>query len=86
MGLANIDEIVRQLIAYGLPGDTPAVMVSQGTTRHEQKMLSPLAQLPAVVRTADFRGPVLFIIGRVVALTMQRDGEGHAPGALAVVA
>ncbi|HET7910626.1 MAG TPA: uroporphyrinogen-III C-methyltransferase, partial [Pseudolabrys sp.] len=47
MGLANIDEIVRQLVAHGLPGDTPALAVSQGTTRYEQKIHTPLVQLPA---------------------------------------
>jgi hypothetical protein len=39
-----------------------------------------------IARTAGFPGPVLFIIGRVVDLAKQRDGEGHVLGALAVVA
>jgi uroporphyrin-III C-methyltransferase len=86
MGLANIDEIVRQLIAHGLPGGTPALAVCQGTTRHEQKIRASLVYLPEIARTRAFSGPVLFIIGRVVDMAIQRDGEGHAPGALAVVA
>jgi uroporphyrin-III C-methyltransferase len=86
MGLANIDEIVRQLIAHGLPGDTSALAVSQGTTRYERKIRAPLVQLPATVRRGDFAGPILFIIGRVVDMAAQQDGEGHALGALAVVA
>jgi uroporphyrin-III C-methyltransferase len=86
MGLGNIDEIVRQLIAHGLPGDTPALAVSRGTTRHEQKIYARLLQLPAIVRKTAFPGPVLFIIGPVVDLAAQQDGEGHALGALAVVA
>jgi uroporphyrin-III C-methyltransferase len=86
MGLSNIDEIVRQLITHGLPGDTPALAVSQGTTLHEKKIRAPLVQLPAIARTGDFPGPVLFIIGRVVDMATQQDGEGHALGALAVVA
>jgi uroporphyrin-III C-methyltransferase len=86
MGLANIDEIVRQLIAHGLSGDTPALAVSQGTTRHERKIRAPLVQLPAIARISDFAGPILFIIGRVVDMAAQQDGEGHAFGALAVVA
>ncbi|HTM73889.1 MAG TPA: uroporphyrinogen-III C-methyltransferase [Pseudolabrys sp.] len=86
MGLANINEIVRQLIAHGLPGDTPALAVSQGTTRDERKIRAPLVQLPATARTTDFAGPILFIIGRVVDMAAQREGEGHALGALAVVA
>lgn len=86
MGLANIDEIVRQLIAHGLPGDTPAVAVSQGTTRREQKIHGPLVRLPAIARTADFPGPILFIVGRVVAMAAKRDGEVYGLNALAVVA
>lgn len=86
MGLANIDEIVRQLIAHGLPGDTAALAVSQGTTRHERKIHAPLVQLSIIARTTDFPGPILFIIGRVVDMVAQRDGEGRALGALAIVA
>jgi len=77
MGLANIDEIVRELIAHGLPGDTPALAISQGTTAREQKVSAPLVALPAAVRGAQLPGPVLFIIGRVVALAAGATDHEH---------
>src|SRR5262245_49832294 len=84
MGLANIDEIVRQLIAHGLPGDTPALAISQGTTAREQHVRAPLVALPAAAQRARLPGPVLFIIGRVTALAAGE--EEHADTAITSVA
>jgi uroporphyrin-III C-methyltransferase len=78
MGLANIDQIVHQLIEHGLPGDTPAIAISQGTTARERKLSAPLLALPAAARGADLPGPVLFIIGRVAALAAEQNDHGCA--------
>ena len=40
MGLANIDEIARNLIRHGLPGDTPAFAICQGTTSRERRVFT----------------------------------------------
>jgi uroporphyrin-III C-methyltransferase len=65
MGLANIDDIVRQLIGHGLPGDTPALAVCQGTTPGERHLITRLIDLPEAARHENFDGPVLFIVGQV---------------------
>jgi uroporphyrin-III C-methyltransferase len=78
MGLANIDEIVRQLIAHGLPSDTPTLAVCQGTTEWEQLLRAPLARLPAMTRAAGFGGPVVFIIGRVAGIASHQSREHNA--------
>jgi uroporphyrin-III C-methyltransferase len=78
MGLANIEEISRKLIAHGLPSDTPALAVCQGTTPNERRVFTTLADLSAVAHAAGFNGPVLFIIGRVVAMAAQRHGHDDA--------
>lgn len=75
MGLANIDEIARQLIAHGLSAETPVFAVCQGTTRHERRILTSLLALPEAARAAQFAGPVLFIIGKVAALAAQDSGR-----------
>jgi uroporphyrin-III C-methyltransferase len=77
MGLANIDEIVRKLIAHGLPGDIPALAICQGTTPRERRLSASLATLPSAARAAEFDGPVLFIIGWVAAIAGQPDGSEH---------
>ena len=88
MGLANIEEIAAKLIAHGLPADMPVLAVCQGTTPHEQRLCTWLAALPAAARQAGFAGPVLFIIGRVVAIAMERSEHNDATdaGAISVVA
>lgn len=87
MGLSNVEQIVRELIIHGLPGDTPAFAVCQGTTCREKRTCTSLAMLPRAVRNANFTGPVLFIIGRVAGLAAGRPAAARAGAAdLAVVA
>lgn len=87
MGRASVEEIAGQLIAHGLPTDTPAIAVCQGTTSSEQRLCTSLAALPAAIRSAAFDGPVLFIIGRVAAIAAGRQERADArPATVAVVA
>jgi len=88
MGMANVDEIVGQLTRHGLPGDTPALAVCQGTTPREQRILTSLAALATTTRAATFAGPVLFVIGRVAAIAAERNAHDEAIGenCVAVVA
>lgn len=78
MGFANLDQIVRELIVHGLPSDTPALAICQGTTAREQIICTSLAVLPAAARAANFTGAVLFIIGRVVAIAAERNESDDA--------
>jgi uroporphyrin-III C-methyltransferase len=78
MGMANIEEIAGRLIEHGLPGDTPALAVCQGTTARERRTCASLVELPSAARTANFAGPVLFIIGRVAALAHEWNEHSHA--------
>lgn len=68
MGLGALDIICRQLIAHGLPGDTPAAVVHAGTTPHQIVLTDRLAGLAAAVKTARIRSPALIMIGSVVSL------------------
>src|SRR5262245_4880226 len=87
MGLSNIEEIVDQLVAHGLAMTTPVLAVCQGTTDREQRLCTRLAMLPVAAREAAFSGPVLFIIGRVAGLALERSGYDDATiDAISVVA
>lgn len=68
MGMANIAEIVVRLIGHGLPADTPAAAVSNGTRPDQRWVISTLGEIAAVAADAGFDGPVIFYIGRVVGL------------------
>ncbi|MDX1710311.1 MAG: uroporphyrinogen-III C-methyltransferase [Rhodovibrionaceae bacterium] len=71
MGLANIRTIAERLIAAGLAGDTPVLLVNNGTTPEQRHLLTRLSDLADEVATLSFLGPVLFIIGKVAALAAE---------------
>jgi uroporphyrin-III C-methyltransferase/precorrin-2 dehydrogenase/sirohydrochlorin ferrochelatase len=68
MGLKGLPVISRELQAHGLPADTPAALVQQGTTHKQRVFTSTIADLPAVAEREQPRPPTLIIIGQVVQL------------------
>ena len=68
MGLGALHIICRELVAHGLPADTPAAVIHAATTPQQRSVQSTLADLPAAVREAGIRAPALIMIGEVVAL------------------
>jgi uroporphyrin-III C-methyltransferase/precorrin-2 dehydrogenase/sirohydrochlorin ferrochelatase len=68
MGLVGLPEICRQLMAHGLPSDTPAAVVQQGTLPQQRVVASDLAHLAGEVEAAGLHAPCLTIIGSVVSL------------------
>ena len=68
MGLASLGEISRQLIAAGLPADTPAALIGNGTRDDQQVVRGNLQQLERLARDHQLSAPTLTVIGRVVGL------------------
>lgn len=68
MGLGALDIICRELIAHGLPGDTPAAVVHAGTTDHQVTLADRVDRLAASVRRAGIKSPALIMVGSVVSL------------------
>jgi uroporphyrin-III C-methyltransferase/precorrin-2 dehydrogenase/sirohydrochlorin ferrochelatase len=68
MGLVGLPEICRQLVAHGLPADTPAAVVQQGTLPQQRVVVSDVAHLAREVEAAELRAPCLTIVGSVVSL------------------
>lgn len=68
MGFLGLDELCRQLQAHGLPVDTPAAIVQQGTTVQQRVVTGDLRTLPASAAAAQLRAPTLIIVGQVVRL------------------
>ncbi len=69
MGHANVGQISANLMANGLADDTPVLAVNHGTTPDQRHFITTLTHLPAQVENAEFDGPVLFFIGKVVGLS-----------------
>src|SRR5690606_35025501 len=77
MGSATMAEISGRLMAAGLPADLPALAVESASSPRERRLVSSHGAIAAAATGAAFGAPVLFIIGKVVALAAA--GEGLLP-------
>ncbi|MCB1926302.1 MAG: siroheme synthase, partial [Gammaproteobacteria bacterium] len=68
MGLKGLPVISRELQAHGMPGDTPAALVQQGTTHQQRVYTGTIASLPELVEREQPKPPTLIIVGDVVRL------------------
>lgn len=68
MGLAGLATLCRELIAHGLPPETPAAMVQHGTTETQRTVVATLGTLERRVAEEKLTAPTLAIIGEVVRL------------------
>lgn len=68
MGAANIAHIAERLITGGLGPSTPVLAINNGTMPNERRLVSRLCDVTDDVAVARFKGPLLFVIGRVVSL------------------
>ncbi len=82
MGLAQIAHIAAALVAAGLSADTPFAAVQNGTTPRQRHRIGTLGDAAAIAASLPEGGPVLFIVGRVVAIAPRlaaspRRAEAH---------
>ena len=68
MGLAGLPELSSQLQCHGMPADTPAALIQQGTTTSQKVWVSDIADLPSLAEREKPIAPTLLIIGDVVKL------------------
>jgi len=66
MGVARLASIAGRLQAGGLPGDTPAAVIQNGTLSNERSSVTTLEKLPVAAR--DFGSPAIVVIGEVARL------------------
>jgi uroporphyrin-III C-methyltransferase len=75
MGLASLGEISRNLIAAGLPVDTPAALIGNGTHADQRVVRCTLKQLPSMAQAQQLKPPTLTVIGQVVGLFANQSLE-----------
>ncbi|ACB33709.1 uroporphyrin-III C-methyltransferase [Leptothrix cholodnii SP-6] len=68
MGVGTLPVICRQLLAHGLPADTPAALVERATLPGERCITGTLLTLPSLALAHAVKPPALIIIGQVVGL------------------
>jgi uroporphyrin-III C-methyltransferase len=68
MGVHNLDRITHELIAAGLPGETPIALVRWGTTPHQEELIATLDTVVTQIEQREFSAPAIAVIGNVVQL------------------
>jgi len=68
MGIGGAKSITEQMMAHGLPGDTPAAVVQNGTTGAQRTIVADLATLATIIVREKVSSPALIVVGSVVTL------------------
>ena len=68
MGMERLDDWTKNLIAHGLPAETPVAVVEQGTTGRQRSVAGTLATIAALAAENNITPPALTIVGDVVKL------------------
>jgi uroporphyrin-III C-methyltransferase len=72
MGITNLSEIAEGLIAAGMPRNTPACAIRNGTWQDQVSVIATLETLARDVAEAKLTSPAIIVIGEVVSLA-KRD-------------
>ncbi len=68
MGLAHLEELMREFILRGAAPDLAAAVIDNGTRQNQRVVTGTLSTLAAKAQKAGLRGPTIIIVGSVVAL------------------
>lgn len=68
MGMKNLPEIAKNLVAAGMAADTPAALVHWGTTARHRSLVATISTLPARAVEEGFTNPSVIVVGGVVSL------------------
>ncbi len=68
MGVKNLPNIVKNLIAHGKSPDTPVALIQWGTTSSQKTAAGTLETIVEAARTAGIKAPAIIVIGEVVHL------------------
>lgn len=79
MGLSAAETICRGLIDAGMPPETPAAVVENGTRDDQRRLAATVADLPRLARENAFSSPALLVVGAVCALAERYDWKSRLP-------
>ncbi|MDP2834864.1 MAG: siroheme synthase CysG [Pseudomonadota bacterium] len=81
MGLKGLVTLCDEMKKHGMPGDTPAAIVQQGTTLNQKTVTGTLDTLPTLAAKAELKPPTLIIVGSVVSLHAKLNWFNPEPAA-----
>lgn len=73
MGVTALPELCAGLLAAGLPADTPAAVVENGTRPNQRKAVCTVAALPERAKAMALQSPAVIVVGGVCALSDTLD-------------
>ena len=76
MGVKNLAENCRRLVAAGRAPETPAAVIQSGTTLTQRTVVGTLATIAARAQEADIKPPAVLVVGGVVELAETPDMVG----------
>ncbi len=79
MGMKNLPEIAKNLLAAGMDPATPAALVHRATTPRHRSLVSTLADLPAAAVREGFSNPSVIVVGGVASLRDKLNWFEHKP-------
>lgn len=79
MGVTAMPRIVQGLLKAGMPEDTPAAMVENGTLPSQRRCDATLAALPQRAAEMGIHSPAIIIVGGVCALAQDFDWLSRLP-------
>lgn len=68
MGMKNLPVIAESLMAYGMPGETPAAVVERGTWPAQRVAVGCLDTIAADAAERGLANPAVIVVGQVAAL------------------
>ena len=68
MGMANLEDIAKQLIQFGKAANTPAAIIHRGTTGRQRVVTGTLETIVEVATKNEIKAPSIIIVGAVVGL------------------
>lgn len=75
MGLTRAGDISSNLLAGGLPADTPVAIIENGCRKDQRNIISDLENFPLVVLREQVKSPALIVVGKVVGMHSQLQIE-----------
>lgn len=79
MGTAALPDICSGLTAAGMPADTPAAILQEGTTAAARTLLADLHTLPARAHEEQIQSPAVIVVGEVCALQRKFEWRSALP-------
>lgn len=71
MGVGNVSEIAKGLMAHGRSPDTPTALIQRGTVAAQRTLVGPLRDIAGLAKKNNVKPPGIIVVGDVVRLREQ---------------